>query len=40
MITDQMLGPITDTKTMISSSGGIDMIVSVKRISSWSTEPP
>ena len=37
-ITDSSDGPTTDTKTMISSSVGIDMTMSVKRISSWSIE--
>ena len=36
-MTEPMLGPTTDTKTMISSSGGIDMIVSVNRMIAWST---
>ena len=39
VITDTMLGPTSDTKTMISSSGGMAMIVSVKRMIPWSTKP-
>ena len=35
-----MDGPTTDTNTMISSSGGIDRMVSVKRMISWSIRPP
>ena len=36
-MTEMMLGPMTATNTMISSNGGMAMIVSVKRISPWST---
>ncbi len=39
-MTETMLGPTTATNTMISSSGGMAMIVSVKRMIPWSTKPP
>jgi hypothetical protein len=36
-ITEMMLGPMTATNTMISNNAGMAMMVSVKRISPWST---
>ena len=37
-MTEPMLGPTTATNTMIRSSGGIAMIVSVKRMIAWSSD--
>ncbi|MEI2777222.1 MAG: hypothetical protein V9G19_14870 [Tetrasphaera sp.] len=39
-ITAPRLLPTTDTNTMINSSGGIDRMMSVNRISTWSAMPP
>ncbi len=39
-ITEMMLGPTSDTNTMISSSGGMAMIVSVNRMIPWSMNRP
>ena len=39
-ITEAIEGPTTDTNTMISSKGGMDRIVSVKRMIAWSVRPP
>ena len=39
-MTEMMLGPTSDTNTMISSSGGMAMIVSVKRMIPWSMNRP
>ena len=39
-MTEIRLGPMTDTKMITSSSGGMLSTVSVKRITNWSIAPP
>ena len=39
-MTETMLGPRADTNTMISSSGGMAIRVSVRRMIPWSTNRP